>query len=725
MRKKFTCVIVLAMLAVSMMAANLPLKIAGIQVTDENADDLMSELQTLNLQQLSGSITYEPSQNLLTLEDFMMNGIDKDVIGLEVDGYITVLLRGKSYLNNFKHAVKLADYAQVMFCGPGALEVQSQLQGNAPFVQGDQTKLSFNYANLKVISATSAFTATKGESAVFADLVFSNSEIAVEYSHKPLETGYGVENISTLSMVYSKVALMPEQDVEGNYALKVSALDLKLTNLSVQNADQYEFSPAKKTYEYGALDVRALTWDKDLNSTKYFAAINGRLNNGNEFVWPDVSKGVARYVHHPADRDTLYLDGAHLGSMPCHPNITLYAPAVIYMTGECDLSSHEVPTIYSESNGVQIVGDGSARVMSWWSSGIYAPSLWIQSGVTMTVLGDDYGYCNPQTSTSDWVLMIDGSADVTLFGGINMPAMHLNSEQPNKGLSLRYGNIVAFPYDPNEVFYAQKVRFAKPEWEDEREIFGHAINSFNADHLHEVIHATETDSELSGYHLKFNPDTKELECWNMTVVNSENPEGKPFFYAAGSEVKMKVWGENRISLMSDQPTNVIEANGDFSLEGVYENPSLTITGSDDAANTFVQLGDNAEMRMYNVTVKATTKRGIRGKSSSSLASLNFVYADVILAAKKEVYSNIAEMIFDHSRILAPSGAKFSAADMSIVDEKNEIVKDGTVWIESFTDMEGVENVTMDNGQWTKAIRDGQLIIFRDGKIFNAQGVEMK
>ena len=721
MKKRFTSMIVLAMLAVSMFAGNLPLIIAGVQVTDENSENLMAELQKLELTQLQGSITYYPSLRVLELTDFMINGNGKDLIGLEFTGDVVVVLNGKNHISNFKQAVLQHENADVIFCGIGSLEVVSLDKDQAPFALDNEAELMFNYTNLKVRSVTSAFVAVKGDAAEKTKLTFANSEIDVQYSHRPLEEGYGVENINSLNILYSTVALKPEVDEEGNFAIKVPELNLTLAYLSIQNASDYVFSPTKKTYDNGSIwDIRELTWAKDLDNKEYFVSIAGKLNEGDDYSWKEeMANGKARYVHHEGGRDTLYLDNARFHTMNGHGVITLYYPAVIYLTGENECSSNTVPAIYSVDNTLDFSGDGSIEARGQGAA-IYSRAMHVEEGVTLKAVGD-YGFYNPEESTAYWVLMVDGSADVTLVGMNKNPAMYLNNKNANGGLDLRYGNIVAFPYDTAEVFTAEEVRFAKPEWIENISIFGNDVHSLNARYLHEVLHATKADEKGDPCSLQYDRDKHQLLCSNLLVVNLNNPEGAPFLNASGMEMTMVIEGENRISLMSDQPTNVIEADGNFTLEGKYENPSLTITGTDDGANAFILLGDNADLTLHYLTVKSTARRGIRGRSHNSAAAIHFLDADIILTAKNEVYSNIADMTFDNSRILAPSGAKFDAEKLSIVDEDGNIVKDGTVWIESYIEEEGIEEVTGDR-LTVKELRNGQLYIRRGEKIYNAFGV---
>jgi len=733
--KRFASLMLSAMLALSMFGKDLPLKVAGIQVTTENCTDLMSELRKIPLTKLSGSIAYYPGDRL-ELEDFVIDGTGKNVAGLEISESMDVQLKGKNAISEFKNGIHVGENVQAVFYGTGSLDLTCKSRFDAPLLMEDLTEVFFNYTQLNVKAKASAIVAAKGEAAQVTRLNFTNSVVNIEYAHEDSKHGYGIENINSLNILHSDVLIKPAEDKDLYDALKVSAIDLKLAKLDIPNADQYTFSATDKTYKNGALPLRTVKWTKYYDPDgPYHVAIGGRLNEGNDFTWKDgVQSGKVRYLHLPdLDCDTLYLDTANISPLRGFAAITLYkSNVVVRVKGKSEFFSYG-PGIYCEDMSLHLIGDGYLEARSA-SEAIYANSLWVQDGTKLKAVGN-HGFYNPEETSSKGIIMVDGSADVEMLGSGDNPAIFLNNKYQTDGLELRLMNTIAYPYDESEVFTSNHVRFAKPEWlVAGLTLFGKEVNSFNATHLHEAIHAKKADEKGVDCSIIYDREDNILTCINAEITNAD-PDAKPFLHVINDLTLAFTWG-NRIIINGENPTNFIETEADsLVVRGIYETPVLEVTWGDKAIGNFAQMGNNTKLTFLTLTAKATAKKGIVGHSAISSAALHFQEADIALTAKDNVFENISAMTFKDARIAAPSGATFSEKLMTVVDASLQPVKNGTVWIESYIEPSGegeggeedqaLDQVQGDKVQCTKVIKNGQLYLMYKGTMYNVQGAEVK
>jgi hypothetical protein len=67
-----------------------------------------------------------------------------------------------------------------------------------------------------------------------------------------------------------------------------------------------------------------------------------------------------------------------------------------------------------------------------------------------------------------------------------------------------------------------------------------------------------------------------------------------------------------------------------------------------------------------------------------------------------------------------------ATTLSLFDSRIKDYRDVYRSVDSDTPVEYIRGViSMDDGQWTKVIRDGQLYLLHKGTLYNVQGAEVK
>ena len=736
MKKIFLFVALFATMTLS--AKNLPFKIAGVRATDENIETLVDQLNAIDNITVNGKITYNESSQILYMEKFYvsLNNSEK-IMGLEIDEstWLTIHLIGDNYINcTDTTAVRLGANAHLTLAGPGKLNVMARADGAAGFLLDNRATLNVNYTNLDVFSDNaSAFVAEKGEAAIDVILSINNSQVNVSYRYDKVK-GYAVENFTKLNIKFSDVEFKPNGNEEKLTALRVDEINETMVNLALENAGEYTFSAADKNYMFNGKPARELKWARDWKDDKNLIEIAGEMNDGSkkEYKWSDAA------VHNGSAilrNDTLFLKYMDLGNGNTDgiPAITIYKDkaVTIHLEGENTATAYNnIAGIFSY-HGVNFVGNGSLRV------GGYDAGIMMQKGVwakgepetpTIVAIGEKYGIYNASAKpySGQWSLMVDKGADVS--ASAKEQALFLNNSNENNGLMLRYGTEIAKPYVPEDVLYAKEVRFATPEWKAPVEIAGRTINSFNYNHLAEVLKATKRDSKGEEPSIDYSKADASLAFSNANIVLSE-PLNGPFLKVA-EKLTIYANGENAIEMASTK--EFIHAERDLTImgNGVEENKLLTygITWGELAeekpySGTYVYLDGNVNLHIYNVLTTADLYEHAIVGSTGDSHKVTFTHASAALITSKEVTMEITEMAFNQCEIRTPSGAAFSP-------ELKGIALDGKLYVPEQKGKgviirpveEGIDNVPMNNGQCTKVIRDGRLFFqMQDGTIYDATG----
>ena len=699
-------------------AANLPFKIVGVQATEENIDSLVNQLKKIEGVSVSGKLAY--SGGILTFEDFWLS-VDRTInkeVGVDVDfSSASILLKGRNIIQSFV-PFRLASSASLRVFGAGSLEVISAGGDSIPFIMGNNSTLKFMYTTLKVQSwAYSAFAGQNGDATTGTTLTFCNSDVDIEYSHIGSYDDYGIANINTLNIEYSDVNLLPkEENDEHNFALKIDSIHLAMAYLTGQNADQYVFSPTARTYEYGAWPVRKLTWTKDLNDMEHVVAVAGEINDSSEYAW---SNGAQ------LRNDTLFLENANIFGNPGNPAITFFNKVgTICLKGENLLISNASATIFAY-NSVHFDGDGSVRIVGEQDGLITHQSTWARSGNIQIVCGE-YGIHNRNENAYESALLVS-DADLHVLG--QKKALFLNSSAANHGLELAEGGpVIVLPYDPSEVFDAKEVRFATPEWTADIYVAGNRINNFNYYHLDEMLGADTLKKDINRVSISYDRDKQELQFDNAWVIWLKETEDEPLFkilqpvslvFISDCQFDMGFGSKSSKFMLID--------DRDVTIEGKYGNNKLYVAGAYGTENVgaFAVMDGNSSLTFRDINVEAVDFNfGLMGLEGTDTHEVHFIDADVKLSAHQWVALQITDMTFERSRIAEPENAEFSRAARSFVVNDTPVYN-GTVRIETY-DEEGIEDVLGRQTDSRKMIIGGQLyIVDNNGKIYNAQGVEVK
>jgi len=183
-------------------------------------------------------------------------------------------------------------------------------------------------------------------------------------------------------------------------------------------------------------------------------------------------------------------------------------------------------------------------------------------------------------------------------------------------------------------------------------------------------------------------------------------------------------------------TNTLKSYGTNSdVHGIYCNGSTTITSAE--ANATLDIY-SVNAAIYNSSCTTTIegsgltvnldgdKYGILGAPSQEFSS-DIVIKDAtvnIEATSQGAICNVSSLTLTDVQILAPTNTQFSAKKQALVNSSGSIVTSKVLIGAPGT---GIEEVAGDRSQVTdckKVLRDGQLIILRDGKTYNAVGQEL-
>lgn len=725
--KKFTLLVAL-FATLSLSAKNLPFKIAGIRATEENLETLLKTIAAKDKYQARGKISYNEYNRTLYMDTFFVRTPnDVPVFELDSNAGLTIYMNGENWMitDDMGAGVYMNYGSHLNITGPGKLDVLTNSDG-VGFLMGNFSSLKVMYTTMEITpNQASTFVAEEGDAAVGIALTFCNSQVKTRYSHKSGKKGYAVANIETLNIEFSDVEFKPNGNDEELTALRVSEMNVKMDNLDVENANQYTFSPTDKNYMYDGKPARELKWARDLKDDKTLVSLAGYINDGTkaEYKWDDGPINGSIVLRN----DTLFLKSASIGHNDGYPGITLFKEkaVTIYLEGENTIMNtyDNMAGIYSYG-GVNFAGKGSLKVFGH-EAGIMMQKGMYAKDAEVYVSGGKYGIYNakPEAYTGEWTLKVDQGADVTAYG--EEKAMYLNTKKENEGLLLVNGTEIAKPYIVEDVYSANEVRFATPEWKANVEIAGRTINSFNYNNLHEMLQVKKLDAKGEDSLIVYNKEYGTLYFRNSKVNWAEAKTGP--FLKIGEKLTILVSNDNEVEMTN--AVSFIQTKNDVTIQSNGEDARLVAYGitwgqiaeKHPKSGTFVQLEGNANLTISEVIATANAfEHGIVGAKEGT-NKVYFPKAAVLLDVSKEATMEINDMSFTDCEISKPSGAAYSA-ELKGIAKDGKLVTGEQVIIR--TKEEAIDNVEGGNGQCTKVLREGRLFIqLPDGTMYDASGIK--
>lgn len=724
--KKFYFFLAATLLATTAFATDYDIRIAGVQVTSENKNSLVEEIQKKGLS-VSGNITYAEETSALILEDLVLsNNIDNSVAGIDLDfSSITIILKGTNLIHGAGIALKLKD-ANTIITGSGKLNLISSAA--AP-VEMERSSLHILNSSLEVTSDQSAIKCKDGADMAQNSLQIINSDVKILYSHPAGKNGYAVEGVDKVDIMFSDIDIQPVSGSDDlNMALYVNQMNVVAAKLTNDNAHLYAFDAQKKNYYYSGIAAKVVTFSRVKDDENASVAVNGEVATSGNYQFSNLKSGKATFVKVEGivNVDTLVLDNADISTTPGTAGIIVFNPfCVIKLIGQNSISTNGAAGI-AAALGTTICGDGSLRITSNYADAISIDQngLLIKEEAKIEAFGD-YGLRVKTESNDPDVLRIYDYADA-LFSGDDA-AIKLNSTNENGGLKLGSGVKLAYPYNPDELSWATVVRYATPEPMDiPFTIAGREVNSFNYQNLHEAIGANGVDEGY--FNIEYFPETKELVFNNISFSAStiEYGAGEPFLRVTG-DLNIAVRGGNIINNSGWAKTDFLHLqNGNVTITGQYAEPTIYVYGSEgsyDDSFAVLETGTTLSFESNLDLTAAQFKKGVHGVSANTNATVKFNYTDVAIAAEQEVYSNIAQMEFDHARISYPQEAAFSA-ELRGVAANGLLVANDQVTVESYLE-DALEDISGTREGVRKELRDGAVYIIRGDKRYNVLGAEVK
>ena len=262
----------------------------------------------------------------------------------------------------------------------------------------------------------------------------------------------------------------------------------------------------------------------------------------------------------------------------------------------------------------------------------------------------------------------------------------------------------------------------EPEWVAEIEIEGQQINSLNCQSLHELLNAKQIDKkqEMS---VTYDRENSVLFFRNAFITWSDAKTAP--FLKINQKLTIKAEGETQVVMT--EAKSFIETTSDVSFIGSQSEgkDALIVYGhsTEGSSGIFAYLdGNDVNMDFEQVTVSANQCVNALVGSAGGAHKVSFNYASFGMQPQKEATLEITEMTFNHSKIYKPADAQFSPELKGIV-LNGALIAGQSVLIKRVDD-EAIENQHAEI-QNQKLIRDGQLLILRDGEMYNAQGTRVE
>ena len=179
------------LLATTAFATDYDIRVGGVQITSENKNSLVQEIQKQGLT-VSGNITFAEDANMLILEDFNLSKQDNAVPGIDL-GFqsVTVMLKGFNSIQGAGTALKLADASPVI-TGSGSLYLYSS---TAAPVEMEKSSLKIMNTTLDVVSSESAVKCKDGADMTRNSIQIVNSDVKIKYAHSGDKNGYAIEGV--------------------------------------------------------------------------------------------------------------------------------------------------------------------------------------------------------------------------------------------------------------------------------------------------------------------------------------------------------------------------------------------------------------------------------------------------------------------------------------------------------------------------------------------------
>lgn len=274
------------------------------------------------------------------------------------------------------------------------------------------------------------------------------------------------------------------------------------------------------------------------------------------------------------------------------------------------------------------------------------------------------------------------------------------------------------------LFAAMNFSAQEPEWVAQIEIEGQQINSLNCQNLHELLNAKQIDKQKE-MSVSFDRENSVLFFRNAFITWSDAKTAP--FLKINEKLTIKAEGETQVVMTEAKA--FIETTSDVSFIGSQseERDALIVYGHSTAGSSgiFAFLdGNNVNLDFEQVTVSANQCVNALVGSTGGTHKVSFNYASFGMQPQQEATKEITEMNFNHSIIYKPSGAAFSA-------ELKGIAKDGKLIAGEQVLIRMVDDEAIDNQfgnsnlQNGKFFNDGQLLILRDGVIYNAHGARVE
>ena len=276
------------------------------------------------------------------------------------------------------------------------------------------------------------------------------------------------------------------------------------------------------------------------------------------------------------------------------------------------------------------------------------------------------------------------------------------------------------------LFAAMTLSAQTPEWVAQIEIEGQQINSLNCQNLHELLNAGKVDKnqEMS---VTYDRETSVLRFRNADI-KWHDVQNLPFLKVE-ENLTIVAEGENTVEMQDAK--YFIVAKSDVTIQSSSPEGNkliaygITWTQVGDKApysGIFAYLDGNVNMTISNVISSANYFEHAFVGSTNGAAKLTFNNASVGMIPSAEATMEISEMNFILCAIAKPKDSGFSA-ELKGIALNGQLVAGEMITIRPVG--EGLDQITNDQSSNRKFINDGQLFILRDGKTFNALGVEIK
>lgn len=276
------------------------------------------------------------------------------------------------------------------------------------------------------------------------------------------------------------------------------------------------------------------------------------------------------------------------------------------------------------------------------------------------------------------------------------------------------------------LFAAMTLSAQEPEWVAQIEIEGQQITSLNCQNLHELINAGKTDTKQE-MAVTYDRE-KSVLLFRNADIKWHDVKNLPFLKVE-ENLTIVAEGSNSVEMKDAKYFIVAKADVTIQAEEAGENKLMAygiswgqVAEKAPYSGTYVYLDGEADLTVKNITAAAHYfEYGIVG-SQEGANKVNFVGASFYMDISKEATMEISEMNLSGCEIKSPAGAAFSA-ELKGIAKDGKLVAGESIMIRLKT--EGIDNILESSNPEIKKFVNGQLYIFRNGEIFNAQGARVE